>query len=116
MPPVVYDCRTCGACCCGELDDSDGFADVTPADIARMTRYARSRLHRERFGIDVDRVSTHAVFSEEFGKTCGFLRGTPGERCSCGIYESRPDACRAFKAGSRRCREARREMGMEAAP
>lgn len=26
---MTYDCRTCGACCVGKLDDGDGFADVS---------------------------------------------------------------------------------------
>lgn len=42
--------------------------------------------------------------------SCSFLRGTPGVRVSCRIYATRPQVCREFKPGSRRCREAQQDF------
>lgn len=50
---------------------------------------------------------------------CVALRGTPGRRVACGIYERRPSVCRNFQpawaegpAGAR-CLEARARLGLE---
>lgn len=106
------DCRTCGACCVGDMDDGYGFADCTEADVARMSRAARRRLTVVRSGWAGDAVGTPAIVTEELGKSCGFLRGTPGRRVSCRIYESRPDACRRYRPGGPGCRAAREALGL----
>lgn len=114
--PTSADCRTCGACCVGGYDDDHGFADCSESDVKRMSRHARSRLHVGSVGpIDRDRLdcySTPALMTEDFGKVCGFLRGTPGRRVSCGIYETRPDVCRKFTPGNKDCIRARWEIGL----
>lgn len=106
------DCLTCGACCVGDLDDGAGFADCSVDDVKRMSRHARSRLTDVRYFLDVDRKQTPGVVTEEFGKSCGFLRGTPGRRASCGIYETRPDVCRRYRPGGVGCRAAREAIGL----
>lgn len=106
------DCRTCGACCVGDMDDGEGFASVSVKDVLRMSRHAASRLYRRYVGGEAY-LSTPPVYSEEFGKACAFLRGTPGHRVSCGIYDSRPDVCRAFAPGSKECRWSREQIGLE---
>lgn len=108
------DCRTCGACCLGGYDDGMGFATVTEADHARMSARTRRRLVviDHRFS-DVPSRATPYVMTEDVGAVCAFLRGTPGRRVSCRIYETRPDVCRSWKPGSMGCREARRELGLE---
>lgn len=109
---TALDCRRCGACCVGDLDDGYGFADCTEDDVTRMSRAARRRLTVVRCGWAGDRVETPAVVTEEFGKICGFLRGTPGRRVSCGIYETRPEVCRRYQPGGRGCIAARAELGL----
>jgi Fe-S-cluster containining protein len=45
---------------------------------------------------------------------CAAFEGNARSACSCSIYESRPNACRQFEAGSAACREARRLVGISA--
>jgi Fe-S-cluster containining protein len=120
---TALDCRTCGACCAGDLDDGYGFSDCTVDDVKRMSRHARSRVVRSSKALDLlihelipglrsQRIMTPGVMTDEFGKICGFLRGTPGRRVSCGIYSSRPDICRTYQPGGRGCLAARKELGL----
>lgn len=37
-------------------------------------------------------------------------------KCSCSIYEDRPNLCREFEAGSPDCLEVRRKLGIDEAP
>jgi Fe-S-cluster containining protein len=107
-------CRSCGACCLGGLDDGHGWADCTIEDVVRMSRHVRDKLvgiQRGFFHTD-SIVATPTKFSEAFGATCAFLRGTPGERVSCSIYATRPRVCERFRPGSDHCRSARRELGL----
>lgn len=91
----MFDCRTCGACCVGGYDHGEGFADVTAADVVRMSRRARRRLVESRYA-DQTRLATPDRMTDEYGGVCDFLRGTPARRCSCAIYETRPSACSRF--------------------
>ena len=107
-------CRTCGACCSGGLDDSDGYADVTLVDVARLKPSTRRRLVPMRYGWEYNdgAFATPSKFDEQWGKCCAFLRGTPGRRVSCRIYEDRPTICRKFRPGSRACKDARAQIGL----
>lgn len=106
------DCRTCGACCSTDLD-TPTWADMTPADVARVSPRTRKRLAVWRCGGETS-YATAAEWREPPGGpehvACVFLRGTPGRRVYCGIYETRPDVCRRFRPGSRPCLEARRDL------
>ena len=108
----ALDCRSCGACCVGDLDDGTGFAHVSASDVVRMSRHARSRLERQHVGGEAY-LSTPTIATDELGKSCAFLRGTPGKRCSCGIYATRPDVCRDFRPGGPGCRSARIDLGLD---
>ena len=122
---MTYDCRSCGACCVGDMDDGYGygFATVSTDDVKRMSRAVRARLHRDRLTFPAwateegegaeHQLSTPTIVTDEFGKSCAFLRGTPGRRVSCGIYETRPDVCRRYKPGGIGCRTARAELGLD---
>ena len=57
-------------------------------------------------------AATPTKMTKDFGKSCAFLRGTPGKRCSCSIYAARPSVCAQFKPGSVGCRAARKELGL----
>ena len=104
------DCRSCGACCVAADDGGDvlayGYADLSSKDVARMSPYVRRKLLDLSIGGE-QRFATSAkqLASGEVG--CQHLRGTPGSRCSCSIYETRPDVCRQFRVGSSRCKLAR---------
>ena len=102
------DCRTCGACCVPGVDEPYGFAAVTAADFERMSSRTKRKLVQFRPG----QYSTPTVYTDEFGSICSFLRGTPGQRCSCGIYATRPDVCRRFKPGGVGCKQARIALGV----
>jgi len=106
------DCRSCGACCVGSMDDGHGWADCTEEDVVRMTRSARARLVPIRYGFTFNPaiLATPTKMTPEFGKVCSFLRGTPGKRVSCSIYETRPTVCAKYKPGGEGCRQARAEM------
>lgn len=107
-----YDCQNCGACCVGDLDDGRGFADVTVEDVARMSRRVRARLVDDGRGAR----STPYNVTKELGKSCDFLRGTPGRRVSCRIYATRPEICQKYTPGSGGCMAARADLGMEVRP
>jgi len=96
------DCKSCGACCLGEYEDGRGFADCTVADVKRMSREVRDRLVRD---------ATPTRMSPKWGKMCAFLRGKPGKEVSCHIYETRPGVCRAFRPGSKHCKDVRYAAG-----
>ena len=92
FPPA--DCRTCGRCC---FDHRASYIRVFEVDHDRMGPHARS-LTREADGVRVMRFDD--------GR-CGALVVDPAlETYSCGIYEDRPDACRALARGSGACKEA----------
>jgi Fe-S-cluster containining protein len=109
MPAL--DCKTCGACCIGGMDDDLGFADVSPGEIERIKPWHRRHLKVITI-LDDARMSTPGVFTEEFGKICGFLRGDPGVKVSCEIYASRPGVCARFRPGGMACLESRKELGL----
>jgi len=105
------DCRSCGACCVANGDGGDvlahGYADLTLEDVERMTPHVRRQLHELLIGSET-RFATRAKQLASGAVGCQYLRGTPGKRCSCSIYETRPDICRTFKVGGDICRDARR--------
>jgi Fe-S-cluster containining protein len=81
-------------------------------DVARMSRTSRRKL------VSVSETLWATDMVEHFERSpsgaCAFLRGTPGERVSCRIYETRPAICRAFEPGSRACLSSR--VWLEHAP
>lgn len=100
MSSPTYDCTACGACCFG---GHDRYIALLPEDRARAVPLPALT------EIDGRRYLT---------MTCGHcaqLTATPDARLVCGIYEDRPEACRAFRAGSFECLKARQHRGAEAA-
>ncbi len=104
------DCRSCGACCVANGDGSDvldyGYADLTDADVVRMSPRVRAQLHEIFVGGET-RFATRAKQLSSGKYACQHLRGTPGQRCSCSIYATRPQICQKFRVGSAMCRAAR---------
>ena len=106
------DCRSCGACCVAHGDGDVleyGYADLTSKDVARMTPHVRRQLLETFIGGET-RHSTQAKQLASGAVGCQHLRGTPGQRCSCSIYATRPEVCSKFRVGSSMCRAARQSL------
>jgi len=97
---MAYTCDRCGACCCtfpvlASTDDA-----VREPRIAACARKLEPWLERPGW-----RWQLHPL---PFQEGCTFL----GDDSLCRIYETRPDVCRRFEAGSPECAEARRRRGL----
>lgn len=93
---MTIDCRACGACCRHndvvlEKEDFDRWREAKRDDLADG-KFLRARKRKLKVLPNGD---------------CVHLRGN-----DCGIYEVRPDNCRAFPAGSECCLFARDEQGV----
>jgi Fe-S-cluster containining protein len=107
------DCRSCGACCVSAGSGGDvldyGYADLTPEDVDRVSDRVRRQLHEIDVGGET-RYATRAKQLPSGAYACQHLRGTPGQRCSCSIYETRPEICRSFRVGGSTCKLARQAL------
>ena len=92
FPPA--DCRPCGRCC---FDERAAYIPVFGVDLDRMGDRARSLVVEGR---------DHRSMRFDEGR-CAALVIDPARRTfSCGIYDERPDVCRALARGSGACLEA----------
>lgn len=97
--PAEYNCEACGACCrCFPI-----FASQT--DAGREPRILNETRKLEPHLATSDKA--YQMFPLPFHSTCVFLRDDQ----LCQIYETRPDVCRRFEAGSAQCIEARARVG-----
>lgn len=96
MSDVSFDCVSCGACC---FSRNPRYLELLPWDAARS-------------------LPPESLFTDE-GRT--FVRFECGHcihldlsngKAACQVYEDRPEACRAFRAGSFECGKARRANGV----
>ena len=94
----MFDCQSCGACCSHKWSWPILKRDRSDA-VAISFEYVR---------FDLPLMRTE-------GNRCVALEGVVGSCTSCKIYESRPSACRSFKAGSPLCVEARAAKGFSLA-
>lgn len=94
------ECVTCGVCCSLPL-----VVAISRGDEVRLSEY---------WDITVGEVVIERVIGRdlETGR-CINLDGTLGENVGCSIYDSRPNTCRVFEAGSDRCLEYRRMYGID---
>jgi Fe-S-cluster containining protein len=94
------DCDKCGACC------QTFPVLVSEADAVREPRVKECGLELPEFlkrpGWD---FKLHPL---PFLEGCCFL----GENKLCTVYETRPDVCRKFEAGTEECAEARARVGL----
>ena len=98
-------CQTCGACCAYFHEVAVLDNDPTPR---RLTWAVW----------DVEAVAgpkTRWLRREPREGHCVAFGGRVGQQAHCAIYELRPASCRAFEAGSDRCRAVRRVYGLEPA-
>jgi Fe-S-cluster containining protein len=100
MSPSEIDCTSCGACCFGA---HERYVALLPEDRGRAVPI-----------IAVAEVDGRRFLRMQDGH-CAKLHLSDGARLVCGIYEHRPEACRAFRAGSFECGRARHHRGMLAA-
>src|SRR5215213_2871846 len=101
--PATPDCLGCGACCSYFHRIPVRLTDPTPRKLTWKVW-------------EDGAVSGQKLLwmrREPEAGECIALDGEVGERAFCAIYELRPDSCRAFEAGSDRCRAARRMYGLE---
>lgn len=93
---AVFDCQSCGACCSYSPDwprfstEEDEQLDRIPAEL-----------------VAADQSSMRCE-----GGRCSALTGEVGKHTACGIYELRPDVCRACMPGGDDCLMARAAHGL----
>ena len=95
----IFDCTSCGACCFG---GHDRYLAILPEDQDRKIP---------------ESVTTRIEGRRYMTMSCGHcaqLTLTPEGQTLCAIYETRPEACRAFRAGSFECLKSRQHRGPEA--
>jgi Fe-S-cluster containining protein len=100
FPQQHFDCQACGACCSYARD----WPRFTMEDDADLDR------------IPPEFVDATGSGMRCIGDRCSALIGEVGQSTSCGIYECRPDVCRACEPGDDACRIARRHFGLDVAP
>ena len=96
MSSPTFDCTACGACCFG---GHDRYVALLPEDRGRaIPASATTEIEGRRY---MAMACGH----------CAQLTVTAEGRTLCAIYEDRPEACRAFRAGSFECLKARQHRG-----
>lgn len=102
VPTSDARCDKCGACCCTFP------VRVSKSDAERNSQIGESGLVLP--GWQQTQEHYYQLHPLPFLEGCAFL--SPDKLC--GIYETRPDVCRRFEAGSWQCLEARRRIGLPA--
>ena len=92
----TFDCVTCGACC---FSKNPRYLVLLPEDAGRRLPPDSLFTHEGRTYVDYS--CGHCVHLQ-----------LGDEKAICGVYEERPEACRAFRAGSFECMKARRANGI----
>ncbi|MBA3448098.1 MAG: YkgJ family cysteine cluster protein [Pseudaminobacter sp.] len=98
MAIAVVDCQVCGACC------------SYSSDWPRFSTESDDHLDR----IPVELISGDQSRMRCNGARCSAFVGEVGKSTSCGIYDIRPDVCRACLPGGEDCRIARQASGLPA--
>lgn len=96
-------CQSCGACCgpsCAQM----GWPDIAPSEVATMKKEDAEVLLTTEPGF----LAFQVKMSKQGYFVCPFLKGRIGEAVRCSIYESRPQSCREFEAGSKACKDFRK--------
>jgi Fe-S-cluster containining protein len=92
----VFDCQSCGACCSYSAE----WPRFSTEDDAHLDRIPEKYVAANLSGMRCD------------GVRCSALSGEIGKSTACGIYEVRPDVCRACMPGDDDCLMARRAHGL----
>ncbi|MER8530999.1 MULTISPECIES: YkgJ family cysteine cluster protein [unclassified Mesorhizobium] len=94
--PIAFDCQTCGACCAY----SSRWPRFSTEDDAQLDLIPQKYVAADEAGMRCD------------GARCSALCGEVGKSTACGIYDIRPDVCRACMPGDDDCLIARRAHGL----
>ncbi|WP_176440968.1 YkgJ family cysteine cluster protein [Oceanicola sp. 22II-s10i] len=95
----AVECLACGACCFGK---HDRYIALFPEDLTRgLPENA------------LNRIDGRTYMRMENGH-CAQLTLTESGALACAVYEARPTACRAFRAGSFECGRSRAHRLVEA--
>jgi Fe-S-cluster containining protein len=105
-----FDCRTCGACCAnpdenraeGVVDWVEVRGDEPLLQDARLVRR-----------LIVESAAGERHLRLDPAGRCLALRGRIGRHVACAVYALRPAGCRRVQPGDARCRQYRRERGVE---
>lgn len=92
----VFDCQSCGACCSYSAE----WPRFSMEDDAQLDRIPEKFVAADLSGMRCE------------GVRCTALTGEVGKHTACGIYEIRPDVCRACMPGGDDCLMARKAHGM----
>ncbi|QKC72269.1 MULTISPECIES: YkgJ family cysteine cluster protein [Mesorhizobium] len=92
----VFDCQSCGACCSYSAE----WPRFSTEDDAQLDRIPEQYVAADLSGMRCE------------GVRCSALSGEIGKSTACGIYELRPDVCRACMPGDAECLMARRAIGL----
>jgi Fe-S-cluster containining protein len=93
---VIFDCQSCGACCSYSAE----WPRFSMEDDAQLDRIPEKFVAADLSGMRCE------------GVRCTALTGEVGKHTACGIYEVRPDVCRACMPGGDDCLMARKAHGM----
>ncbi|WP_245440889.1 YkgJ family cysteine cluster protein [Mesorhizobium sanjuanii] len=93
---ALFDCQSCGACCSYSAE----WPRFSTEDDAQLDRIPQKYVSSNEAGMRCD------------GVRCSALSGEVGKHTACGIYELRPDVCRACMPGGDDCLMARRAHGL----
>jgi Fe-S-cluster containining protein len=109
----TYDCQTSGACCFSPWT-GDGYVRLYDIDLDRLQAISLPVIFQEQGYGDPPEVIPKLGTKDDGlgGRVCIAFEGRAGESCGCGIYTSRPEACRRFEVGGLLCQQARRRMGL----
>ena len=107
---IDYDCRSCGACCANPDENRrEGVVEWVEVrdrepllDDARLTRR-----------LVVENAAGERHLRLDADGRCLALRGRMGRHTTCMIYGLRPEGCRRIEPGDARCRQYRRERGID---
>ena len=93
---AVFDCQSCGACCAYSAD----WPRFSTEEDAQLERIPEKFVSADLSGMRCE------------GARCSALTGEVGKHTSCGIYDLRPDVCRACMPGGEDCLMARAAHGL----
>jgi Fe-S-cluster containining protein len=107
----MFDCQSCGACCCNTRDNiAEDYPWYVAIDDPRSKVLKKADLRKRYVVEDPD---GHPHLRLDPSGRCAALRGKLGQRVHCAIYAHRPAPCRRVQPGDRDCLRAREERGLE---